>query len=45
MKICSQCNGSGEGYTEGSRCSCCGGTGEKPQHAYDVEEEDLQNDD
>ena len=26
--ICGECNGSGEGMTEGSSCSMCGGSGE-----------------
>jgi DnaJ-class molecular chaperone len=43
MEICSQCNGSGEGYTEDSRCIYCKGTGETPVNTYDIEEEDLQD--
>jgi len=35
--ICSWCNGSGEGVTERSTCSKCGGTGE--EWVEDVEEE------
>ena len=26
--ICSACNGSGEGYSDGSRCNACKGKGE-----------------
>jgi len=26
-ELCSNCNGSGEGYTDGSKCSVCGGSG------------------
>lgn len=27
--VCSGCNGSGEGYTDGPKCFVCGGTGGK----------------
>jgi len=26
-KLCFKCNGSGEGYTDGSRCTACKGSG------------------
>ena len=28
--ICNACNGSGEGYVDGSHCTTCGGSGVRP---------------
>jgi hypothetical protein len=44
--LCSQCNGSGEGYADGSRCSACRGSGESRmtddgEDAYDAYRESL----
>jgi DnaJ-class molecular chaperone len=41
--LCSQCNGSGEGYSEDSSCKSCAGSGEQ-RHPYEIEEEDLEDD-
>lgn len=35
--ICNDCNGSGEGYVDGSSCSSCGGSGEILQYDEDHE--------
>jgi hypothetical protein len=37
-EICGDCNGSGEGYVDGSRCIHCGGWGEVPLQADDITE-------
>lgn len=39
-EICGNCNGSGEGYVDGSRCTVCKGSGVEPP---EQEEMDFDN--
>ena len=43
-EICSSCNGSGEGMYDGTRCSCCGGSGVEREEddRRDYEREDKE---
>lgn len=42
--ICPECNGSGEGWHDGSVCRHCRGEGEVPVEASDDDEEDDEPD-
>ena len=37
---CAKCAGSGEGYTDGSTCSRCKGTGDEPNSSHEGETDD-----
>lgn len=43
--LCSACNGSGEGYVDGSRCACCRGRGEVRCDVDTDDEDDGYRDD